>query len=245
LRMNPRRGRRSVAVPTPSQRRRTAASPRPGAFRRVRLGIAIQPPLLRDVIGRLIDRESDLEVVGEGRDEHQIGKMLGAENPELLLLDYEGFGPDADSIISRLRQRGPETRILVMSTGSSNEDVERVLRAGAWGLVAKRLEFETLLRAIRAVARGEIWANRSATALALDHLADPVPAGRPGSRMTKREMQVADGVTRGLRNKEIACELNIRERTVESHLNSIFQKLGVEGRFALALFEQGRSRLKS
>jgi len=96
------------------------------------------------------------------------------------------------------------------------------------------------------VAAGEIWANRRATALTLEHLTE-LSTGEPVSvgYVTKREQQIVDGVARGLRNKEIARQLNISEKTVKSHLNNIFQKLGLEGRFALALFEQGQGLPKT
>jgi DNA-binding NarL/FixJ family response regulator len=89
------------------------------------------------------------------------------------------------------------------------------------------------------VASGEIWANRRTTALTLAHLTDFSPGGSTfEGQLTKREQQIVDGVTRGLRNKEIAKQLNISEKTVKSHLSNIFQKLGLDGRFALALFDQ-------
>ena len=166
--------------------------------------------------------------------------MLDAETLQVLLLDDEGFAPDAVTAISRLRRReSPEVRILVLSTESSAENAEQVIRSGAWGLVAKD-DLGILLRAIRAIAGGEMWASRTVTARAIEHLINPVE--RTESRITERELQVADGVTRGLRNKEIARELKISEKTVKSHLNSIFLKLGLKGRIALAL--EGRDLLK-
>ena len=101
--------------------------------------------------------------------------MLKAVSPELLLLDYEALGPNSESIIARLRRIAPRTRILVMATRSADEYVERVLRAGAAGLVGKQLDFVALLRAVRAVAAGEIWANRRAQALTLERLTDLDP----------------------------------------------------------------------
>ena len=217
------------------------ASPRSLAVPGIRLCMAIQSDPLRDRVRQVIGREPDLEIVGDCRDEQQVARMLGAEKPQLLLLDYEGYGTDALPIISRLRRREPSgIRILVLSTGSTDEDAQRILRAGAWGLVAMD-DFEILLRAIRAVAGGQMWATRTATALAIEHLIGPV--GHEEIHMTERELQVADGVTRGLRNKEIARELHISEGTVKSHLNSVFRKLGLKGRIALAL--DGRGRRKS
>jgi DNA-binding NarL/FixJ family response regulator len=206
---------------------------------RIRLAIATQPALLRDVLSRLLKQEKDLDVVGAAHDEDRIVEVIHDEMPGLLLFDYEALGPNSESIIGRLRRLAPRLRILVMATRSADENVERALRAGASGLVGKQLDFDTLLRAIRAVAAGETWANRRAQALTLEHLTDfSAGASEPEGQLTKREQQIADGVARGLRNKEIARQLNISEKTVKSHLNNIFQKLGLEGRFALALFDR-------
>ena len=187
-----------------------------------------------------------MEVVGQAHDEDRIVEVIQETTPALLLFDYEALGPNSESIIGRLRRLSPRIRILVMATRSADENVERALRAGASGLVGKQLDFTTLLRAVRAVAAGEVWANRRAQALTLEHLTDFASgASEPDAQWTQREQQIVDGVARGLRNKEIAKQLNISEKTVKSHLNNIFQKLGLEGRFALAIFDQGQLRLKS
>ena len=217
----------------------TPLSRRPRGGEKIRLAIATQPALLRDVLSRLLSREPDIEIVGQGHDEDRIVEVLKAGSPELLLLDYEALGPNSESIIARLRRIAPRTRILVMATRSADEYVERVLRAGAAGLVGKQLDFSALVRAIRAVAGGQVWANRRAQALTLEHLTDfSAGASEPEGQLTRREQQIVDGVARGLRNKEIARQLDISEKTVKSHLNNIFQKLGLEGRFALAVFDQ-------
>jgi two-component system, NarL family, nitrate/nitrite response regulator NarL len=202
------------------------------------VAIATHPPLFREVLSECIAGETDLEVVGHGHDEETITEVLEDASPDVLLFDYEVFGPNSESVIARLRRLIPESHILVMATRSADENVEKVLRAGASGLVSKQLDFETLLRAVRAVAIGEIWANRRAQALTLEHLAGFAGGPSEPEGLTQREQQVVDGVMRGLRNKEIARQLKISEKTVKSHLNNIFQKLGLDGRFALAMFEQ-------
>jgi DNA-binding NarL/FixJ family response regulator len=209
----------------------------------VRLAIATQPTLFRDALSRLLSRQKNIQVVGQSWNEDQIVDVLTRESPQVLLFDYEALGPNSEGIIFRLHRVAPKTRILVMATRSGDETVERVLRAGASGLVGKELDLATLLRAIRVVAAGEIWANRRTTALALTHLTDfPERAQTSDRRLTRREQQIVDGVTRGLRNKEIAHQLGISEKTVKSHLSNIFQKLGLEGRFALALLDQRTTR---
>jgi len=94
-----------------------------------------------------------------------------------------------------------------------------------------------LVKALKAVAGGEIWANRLATAQAFERLASS-DGERTSVRgaLTRRESDIVADVLRGLRNKEIARQLSISEKTVKSHLNNIFRKLGIESRTALALF---------
>ena len=122
----------------------------------------------------------------------------------------------------------------------------RVLRFGASGLVGKQLAFATLERAIHALAMGELWANRRATADFVDRLTDD--SGRVADsdgQLTTRESEIIDDVGRGLRNKDIARRLNISEETVKSHLNNIFRKLRVDNRFAAGMYALTRSQLKA
>lgn len=233
------RGRESVP-PRPAHRvTGPPAARKAWAGGRVRIAIATRPTLIRDVLTTCLNQEEGLEVVADGHEEEQIVHLLRENSPDVLLFDYEALGANSEGIIARLRRLAPATRILVIATRSADENVEKVLRAGASGLVAKDLDYETFLRAVRAVATGEIWANRRAQALTLEYLTTS-GAGLPEPRdqLTRREQQIVDGIARGLRNKEIARQLGISAKTVKSHLNNIFQKLGLEGRFALAMFEQ-------
>jgi DNA-binding NarL/FixJ family response regulator len=210
------------------------------------MAIATQPPLLSDVLSLCLGKEDAIEVVGEARDEDRIVEILTKESADLLVFDYEALGPTAEGMIARLRRIAPRTRILVIATRSADENVERFLRAGASGLVGKQLGYETLLHAVRSVAAGEIWANRRAQALTLEHLTDfATGASEPEDQLTRREQQIVDGVARGLRNKEIARRLRISEKTVKTHLCNVFQKLGIEGRFALAVFDPDKVQPKT
>jgi DNA-binding NarL/FixJ family response regulator len=160
--------------------------------------------------------------------------------PNVILLDYEGLGPNVEGIVSRLRRLAPQARVLVLARRSGEDTVVGLLRAGAFGLIGKSVEFRVLLNAVRAVASGELWANRRVTAQAIQRLAAPVntePDGRV--RLTRREWEVIEAVGRGLRNRAIGRTLGISDKTVKSHLNHIFTKLHVQSRFTLALWAQG------
>jgi DNA-binding NarL/FixJ family response regulator len=168
---------------------------------------------------------------------------LSKLRPQVLVFDYEAMGPNGEGIVARLRRASPATRVLVIASRSADENVEQVLRSGASGLVGKQLEFAVLVQAIRAVAAGELWANRRAAAQAMASLTDlttRVPA--LDGHLTKREWDIADGVAQGLRNKEIAARLTISEKTVKSHLNNVFSKLRISGRVGLLNWAQSEIR---
>jgi DNA-binding NarL/FixJ family response regulator len=228
-----------AAVPAPKGPREKAAELQVlQAGPRLEVAITTESVLYRDVLSRLLNADPALKIVGQAHNEKDLTRVLRRERPQALLFDYEALGPNGEGIISRLRRAAPATRILVMATRSGSERVEQVLRAGASGLVGKHLGFQTLIRAIHAVARGEVWANRRTTARALEHLATRLPGAE--DQLTRRELQIADGVGRGLRNKEIASQLKISQKTVKSHLNNIFRKLRLDGRVALGLLAQER-----
>jgi DNA-binding NarL/FixJ family response regulator len=201
---------------------------------RIRIAVAVQPALFRELLSDRLDSRNEFVVVGKAVNEDEIAKVLSSEHPAVLVFDYEGLGPTAESTVHRLRHAMPSTRILVLASRSSEDTVQRVLRAGASGLVGKQLDLASLERAILAVARGEIWANRHDTSLALEGLTSTLPVG-PKADLTRREQEIAGACSRGLRNKEIASHLNISEKTVKGHLNAIFRKLHVDNRLALAL----------
>ncbi len=221
--------------------RRRAAAPREGAAPAgadapvsLTLCVAAGPALHRELLCRALAAEPGLAVVGGACDETTAMELLETGRPRILLFDYEALGPNGESAIARFRRRAPATRILVLATRSGPETVERVLRAGASGLVGKESDFAMIVRALRSVGAGEIWANRRVTARTLEHLTDS--SSRSGVvGVTEREAEIVGLVTQGLRNKEIASRLGIHEKTVKTHLNNIFRKLQVESRVALAL----------
>jgi DNA-binding NarL/FixJ family response regulator len=226
---------------TKTSRKRPASKPAgKAAGDALRIGVATRPALIREVLSSALSGEPGFTIVGQASDEPAIRDLLRTEKPRVLLFDFEALGPSGESMISRLRRESPSTRFLVLATRSGAETVERVLRAGASGLVGKELDLETVVRAIRTVASGEVWANRLVTAHALEYLAGlsdlGVARNAANGHLTQREAEIVNEVGLGLRNKEIASKLRISEKTVHTHLNNIFRKLQMGNRIALALF---------
>jgi len=211
----------------------------------IRIGVASRPGLYRQVLCRALATVDPFVVVGEGWDEETVTALLSREAPRILLFDYEAFGPSGESLIAKLRTTSSATRILVLATRSGDDTAERVLRSGASGLLPKESDFDMLVRAIRAVAAGELWANRIVTAQALERLTGvSAREGATDGRLTRRESDVVAAVALGLRNKEVARKLGISEQTVKSHVNNVLRKLHLQSRMALALYELGRGQPK-
>jgi DNA-binding NarL/FixJ family response regulator len=206
----------------------------------VRLAIGVYPELWGELLAHILDREEWIEVVGRAAGEDELRQLTSEHAPDVILLDYEGLGPNAEGVVSRLRRLAPKVRVLVLARRSGEQTVVSLLRAGAAGVVGKSIDLSTLFSAVRSVASGEVWAERKAAAQAIEQLAAPGPAEPDGrATLTRREWEVIEGVGRGLRNREIGRALGISEKTVKTHLNHIFSKLHVKSRFTLALWAQG------
>ena len=121
--------------------------------------------------------------------------------------------------------------MVVVTATERVEDAVAALRAGARGLVFKRFALETLMMAIRTVMDGHVWLPPDVQ----DEIAAQLRE-RPAVALTRREREVARHVALGLRNAEVAQKLGLSEGTVKTHMNNIFQKLGVRDRVELALY---------
>lgn len=193
--------------------------------------------LLRDLLLLRLNKEKRLELVGCANDPTTVFEMVTSRTPRVLLLDVELHRAGVERLLRKIRTISRETRILLIASVPSDETLEQALLSGASGIVATQGDYAMLLRAIHAVARGEVWANRHVTARALERLCEAGTAIDPsGNRLTDRERQVATAVGRGLRNKEIARQMGISEKTVKNHLSTIFRKLKVDNRFAVGLY---------
>ncbi len=212
----------------------------PVCSRPLKVLIVDDHPLLAEGLQGLLSLQPDLAVVGAVGTGAEALEALSTHRPDLVLLDWllpDTTGPE---IIKQILAHSPGTKILVYTGHPDDAVTLAALRAGAQGCLSKAEPLEKLLRAIRAVAEGEIWADRHAVARYLQELRARVPdpvdnlsADLPA--LTPREQEVAWLAAQGDSNKEIAERLGIGELTVKSHLRSLFKKLGVANRTQLAL----------
>jgi two-component system NarL family response regulator len=206
---------------------------------RIRVAIADDHTMLREGIRALLAREADLEIVAEAADGAEAQKIVEKFQPDILLLDPTLLkGPQA---LQTLRAKSQGTEIVILTEGPPGEEFLDYIKAGAKGAISKGDTGADLAKALRAVAGGEIWARRKVMTRVLEELSALAPRverpqGAPVSRLTQRELKIAELVSQGSNNREIADTLRLSENTVKNHLTNIFQKLGCRNRSQLTAF---------
>jgi len=193
----------------------------------VRIVIADDHALFRQGLKSMLRLQPDVTVVAEVERAGDLLPVLERTACDLLLLDLQMERSsllDIETLAERLT-------ILVVTASERVEDALAALRAGARGVVFKRFAIETLMTALRAVLEGHVWMPPAIQAEITARLREPAEAS-----LTRREREIVRHVALGLRNAEVAERLCISEVTVKTHLNNVFQKLGVRDRVELALY---------
>jgi len=182
--------------------------------------------VLRQGMATMINEEPDLFVCGEAEGVSSALEVLKRVNPDVALVDLSIRDGDGLELIKEIRNRRPDTKILVLSMYDEQVYADRALRAGAQGYVMKAEAAKTVITGIRAVLRDEIYLSEKMLA-ARAKSTDSVNPRDHLQRLSDRELQVLRCVGRGMSTREIAEELFISIKTVEAHREHIKQKLGL------------------
>ncbi|HDS1817303.1 TPA: response regulator transcription factor [Pseudomonas putida] len=195
----------------------------------IRLALVDDHSLVRDGIKALLSVIPNVAVVGEAENGAHAMEMIEQCKPDLLLVDINL--PDINGLVltRQLRERHPLLQVLVLSMHDSKEYVSESLRAGASGYVLKNSPSREIVAAIEAIANGgTFYSAEIAQKLLLDD--------GSSSELTPRESEVLYKMAQGMNNKEMARELNISVRTVETHRLSIRRKLKIDKPAALVKY---------
>ncbi len=195
----------------------------------VRILLVDDHAVLRSGLRLLLEREEDLDPVGEAASAEEALRALPRLAPDVAVMDIEMPGIGGLEGVAKIRERFPEVHMLVLSMHDQARDVRRAFDAGAHGYLPKAAADEDLVRAIRAVAAGERYVHPSLGAA----LASPKDAGGPIDELTAREREVLRLLALGHTNQEIAERLVVSVRTVESHRAHVMTKLRVSTRAGL------------
>jgi DNA-binding NarL/FixJ family response regulator len=193
---------------------------------KIRVLIADDHLVVREGLTTILLSTGEFEIVGQAVNGQEAIDQAKKLRPDVVLIDVQMpqlSGIEATHLIS---QQIPTTRVVILSSFDQDEYVYRGIQAGAKGYLLKDGELDELLNVVRAAARGEsLLPPRIATKL-VDRI-----AVSPGQQsLTCRETEVLHSLAQGLRNKEIAAQLHITERTVKNHVANIIAKLGVKSR---------------
>src|SRR5690349_2230009 len=198
--------------------------------------IADDHAVLRESLAALLETQEDFKVVGKAGSGSEALDQVNRNRPDVLVLDLFMPGGDGFEVLRTLDRAGSRVASVVLTGSESQPDYVQVVRLGARGLVLKGEGPERLFSAIRTVANGELAFSEDIAQQVLTAMAGEARE-EPSSirRLSERERQIAALVARGLKNKDIAQELNISENTVKRHLQSIFNKTGARDRLELAV----------
>ncbi len=201
----------------------------------MRILIADDHAILRSGLRLLIDAQRGLEVVGEAGDGDEVLAQARALQPDLILLDLSMPKVDGLSVIPRLRADVPAARILILTMHDDASHLRQALNAGAAGYVLKHAVDQELLMAIRAVRRGETYVHSAMTQKLVESLTQPTVAEPldPWAELSEREFEVMKLVALGYTNAEIADEIHLSVKTVESYRARGMEKLDLTTRAQL------------
>lgn len=187
--------------------------------------------MVRQGLRSVLEREADLRVVGEAGSSAQALAVVASTAPDVVLLDLR-LSPSTDNegidLCAHLHQAHPEVALLVLTTVIDDQLVLEAIHRGARGYVVKEVDTSELVRAIRAVNRGEsAFDSRSAAAMVRGINAESAAENR---QLTEREQDVLRLLARGLSNRDIGKQLFISETTAKFHVGNILRKLQVSRR---------------
>ncbi|HST38101.1 MAG TPA: response regulator transcription factor [Conexibacter sp.] len=196
--------------------------------------------LVRGGLRMMLEREPDLEVVGEAGDGAAAVELVLRLQPDVVLMDVELPRVDGIEAIRRLRVAGSRSQALVVTTFDDDDYLVRALRAGAAGFVLKAIAPERLAEAVRTVARGDALLDPAVTRRLVERfLGHPALGDETRERLaelTERERDVLRELARGGSNAAIGRALHLSEATVKAHVTQVLSKLGVGSRVQAVVF---------
>lgn len=198
----------------------------------IRILISDDHTLFREGLAALLRSVADIEVSGEAATGEQAISQARSLQPDVVLMDIQMPGVNGIEATRRIVAASPHIGVIVVTMFEDDDSVFAAMRAGARGYILKGAGQEEMLRAIRAVAKGEALFGPGIAQRLMHFFNAPVPAAPPElfPELTERECEVLELIAQGYNNAEIAQQLVISQKTVRNHVSNIFSKLQVVDR---------------
>jgi DNA-binding NarL/FixJ family response regulator len=186
-------------------------------------------PLLRQGLAMLINQQKDMQVCGEAEEAHAAMQCIVEEKPDIVILDLSLKGPDGLEVLKSIRATDPRLPVLILSMHDEAIYAERALRARANGYIMKQEATEKVLVAVRRILDGDIYLSDSMSKKMLQQYIDgaPSPLESRIASLSDRELEVFCRIGEGRATREIAGELHLSIKTVETYQAHIKEKLGL------------------
>jgi DNA-binding NarL/FixJ family response regulator len=199
------------------------------AIKKSKVLVVDDHPIVRQGLALLINRESDLMVCGEAEDARMAMQSIITDKPDIMVVDISLNGPDGLDLLKDIRTRYPELPVLILSMHDESIYAERALRAGAQGYIMKQEAAEKVLVALRRILSNEIYVSERIANRMLQRYIGSPGEGRPSSvaDLTDRELEVFRLIGEGHSTRQIAEQLHISVKTVESYQAHIKEKLSL------------------
>jgi len=210
----------------------STASSKGNATAKIRLLIADAHPIFRQGLARLLKEESDLEVVAVAKDGQEAVSLAKEHLPNVVILDVAMPKLNGVEATKQIKAACPNTAIIALSAYGYESYMLAAIGAGATAYLLKTEDLGELVDAIRVVHAGQTVLDPIAADKLLSRLAYATGSPRPKAthQLQERELEILRLGARGMSNKQIAAELVISERTVQTHFANIFRKLEVSSR---------------
>jgi DNA-binding NarL/FixJ family response regulator len=204
------------------------AQPAP-EIKRFRVLLVDDHPIVRQGLALLIDREADLLVCGEAEGAHSAFHAIATLRPDIVLLDISLSGPDGLDVLKEIRVKSANLPVLMLSMHDETIYAERAMRAGANGYIMKQEATEKVLVAIRRILQGGVYLSDRLTNMMLQQFAHGASSTKksPLVSLTDRELEVFRLIGQGHGTRQIADDLHLSVKTIESYQAHIKEKLSL------------------
>lgn len=191
----------------------------------IKVAILDDHKLFREGISSILSNYDDIEVVGEASSGENLYLLLGEVQPNILLIDISLAGENGLDLIKDLREKYPKIKAIVLTMHEEGQYVVKAVRSGAYGYLLKNTDESELHQAIKNVFFGKKYFNKEISELMIGNMA---LEGESEKKLSNRESEVLILVSQGKTTKEIANELCVSTRTVETHRMNLLKKLKVQ-----------------
>ncbi|BCE02339.1 two-component system response regulator NarL [Marinicellulosiphila megalodicopiae] len=198
-------------------------------------------PLLRKGLKQLVEFEEEIEIIAEASNGADGIKLALELEPDLIILDLNMQNMDGIETLKILREKGVQSRVVMLTVSDNDDDVVRAVQAGADGYLLKDTDPEDLLEKIKEATMGKMVINDRLTQILATALKAPLhKTENKLSTLTNREKEILELIAKGLPNKLIARELDISDGTVKVHVKHLLKKLELRSRVEAAVWFLGQ-----